>query len=176
MAKRNKDILYKLEEQTVNTTTGEVVEVNSYKKTRVQSEPEFAKMYLQDIMYLTNLPIKEGTTTARLALLFELVNKMEYKTNEIGISTGERRKIAAKLNLQDSTIKKYILDFEKAKILIKEDIGLYTLNPFFFGKGEWKDIYELRTNIKYDFKNLERTFQIEVKENEQLASQEDTDN
>jgi hypothetical protein len=33
-------------------------------------------------------------------------------------------------------------------ILIREDTGIYYLNPEFYGRGSWKDIVKLRKNLE----------------------------
>lgn len=160
MSAKYKDVLYRVEKQIVDNTSGEVQEETTVRRIRVQREPEFVKMYLNDLMYISNMPIKGGTTAGRLAVLFELVKLMKYGTNQVAVSTGERRKIAAALELHDLTVQRYISDFQKAKIMIKEDVGLYTMNPHFFAKGEWKEIGQMKMNIKFDFNKLERTVTI----------------
>jgi hypothetical protein len=38
----------------------------------------------------------------------------------------------------------------KKNIIFRVDTGLYKGNPFLFGKGEWRDIRELRMTVVFD--------------------------
>jgi hypothetical protein len=38
----------------------------------------------------------------------------------------------------------------KKNIIFREDTGLYKGNPFLFGKGEWREIRELRMTVVFN--------------------------
>jgi hypothetical protein len=38
----------------------------------------------------------------------------------------------------------------KKDIIFREDTGLYKGNPYLFGKGEWRDIRELRMTVVFN--------------------------
>lgn len=44
----------------------------------------------------------------------------------------------------------YITDLHKQKFLIRKNRGVYILNPYIFGKGNWGDIYNLRKELELD--------------------------
>lgn len=175
---KQKDILYVRETQTVNTNTGELTLEHTITKRKVGSEPNFIKLYLQDILYLNDLPKTSN------GVLYLLLKKMNYE-NKVEITAGGKREMAKMLNIQENTVKQTIYNFQKKNILKKVDTGLYLLNPFYFGKGEWKDIQKIRLELDYRFYPANNTGDsminaVEVektvgnKENECDTSEEDT--
>lgn len=134
--------------QTVDHVTGEVTTtttVRSYKG----DEPNYIKLYLDDISYLYELP------KAASELMMELLNYVTYGTQEIILNATTKKRISAKTGLATQTINNRLSDLAKKGVLDRTGTGVYTLNPYLFGKGDWKTIRELRaTNlhlkIEYD--------------------------
>lgn len=60
--------------------------------------------------------------------------------------------------------------------MFRADIGVYTLNPYLFGKGDWQDISRLRLEINYDdikgktFKTICRYNNIQEEEYEEYTN------
>ena len=46
-------------------------------------------------------------------------------------------------------------------ILKTDEMGVYLLNVFLFGKGKWTDIKKMRMLIEWDFKEKKKTVMIE---------------
>ena len=46
-------------------------------------------------------------------------------------------------------------------IIKTEEMGVYLLNVFLFGKGKWTDIKKMRMLIEWDFKEKKKTVSIE---------------
>lgn len=150
-------ITTELTKTTVDSNTGELLAVSSEKVGIVPKEPNYVKLYLEDIAYLSNIP-KWGTT-----ILYELLKRMNYR-NEIILSSGIKRMIVSEmhesgLNVTVQAIGNALTDFVKAKILIRKDTGVYLANPFLFGKGEWKDIRNIRLQVGY---NLDGTRELKA--------------
>lgn len=56
--------------------------------------------------------------------------------------------IAQKIEMKPQTITNGINELCKKQILIKKDHGIYQLNPYCFGKGNWKSISKLRYEVE----------------------------
>ena len=131
--------VYQEEKTLVDTETGEVKKQEKTNVVKIQSEPAFVKLYIEDISKLYDLP--KGTDK----LLFELVKSMSYE-GEICLNAGKKRIIAEKLGFSNTrTIDNNLTKFCKKDILDRVETGVYIANPNLFGKGSWADIYKLRT-------------------------------
>ena len=113
------------------------------------SEPPFIKIYLQDILYLSDLPKSHEN------VLFELLKRATYAGDKFGmavtLSSGMKQIIAKTLNIKNvRTINNVLSDLVKGEVLFRIATGVYQFNPYFFGKGDWQDIDKLRLEINYD--------------------------
>ena len=113
------------------------------------SEPSYVKLYLQDVLYLSDLPKHHEK------ILFELLRRACYAGEKDGmqitLNASVKKRIAAALEIQNiRSINNALSDLVRGKILYREDIGLYNLNPYLFGRGDWQDIARLRLEIDYD--------------------------
>lgn len=129
--------IYKSE--TINHVTGEVTSTTKVKSFK-GDEPSFIKLYLDDISYLYELP------KAASELMMELLNYVTYGTQEIVLNKVIKDRISTKTGLAIQTINNRLVELVKKGVLSRneDERGIFTLNPYLFGKGEWKDIKELR--------------------------------
>lgn len=107
------------------------------------TEPNYIKLYLDDILYLSDLPKGLNST------LYALLKRMSYG-NQLVINAALKRQIANEIGLSVSSINNAITKFVKGRLLERIDTGLYLVNPHLFGKGEWKDIAKIRLNVIFD--------------------------
>lgn len=105
-------------------------------------EPDYVKLYLKDIALVNDLP--KGDTN----ILFHLAAKMDYEGTVVLIS-ATKKLIATALGISEAAVKKAILGLSNRKILIRVDRGLYKMNPYLFGKGDWKNVQKIRLTIEY---------------------------
>lgn len=131
------------------------------------SEPPYIKLYLQDILYLSDLPKSHEN------ILFELLKRATYAGDEYGmsvtLSSGLKKIIAKTLNIKNiRSINNCLSELVKGKILFRIETGVYQFNPYLFGKGDWQDISSLRLNIDYDING--KTFKVyqEYKKNQKI--------
>ena len=142
----------KVSQTTVETeydrTTGEVLKKKNTRTYNWGDEPPYIKMYIDDILYLKDLP--KGYNS----ILNEFLKRMTYaghnRGQEIVINSSVKRIISKDLGLSVSHINNTLYDLVKGQVLFRLDIGLYQVNPHLFGKGEWSDIAALRLTITYD--------------------------
>lgn len=115
----------------------------------IQTEPKYIKLYLADILYLTDLPKKHEK------VLIALLKRASYADNEQGmyvdLSSYTKSVIAKEIGYEKiSSINNSLYELSKGKLLIKLGRSCYQFNPYFFGVGKWKDISKLRLTIDYD--------------------------
>lgn len=125
--------------QTVDYETGEVKSQSVTRRYR-GDEPSYIKVYLQDISYLHGLPTTAGD------LMHELLNYVTYGTQEIVLTSVIKKCIAGNLSIAMKTLDNRLQDLVKKGIIDRVGQGTFTLNPYLFGKGDWKTILELRNN------------------------------
>ena len=154
---------------------GEIVSKRANRVLNWGNEPQYIKLYLQDILYLSDLPKHHEK------ILFELLKRATYAGEkygmEITLNAGIKKRIAENLGIKNiRSINNTLSDLVKGKILFRADIGVYTLNPYLFGKGDWQDISRLRLEINYDdikgktFKTICRYNNIQEEEYEEYTN------
>ena len=131
-------------------------------------EPNYIKLYLQDVLYLTDMPGRYS------GLLMALLKRVSYAGSEDGLCVPllprTKRIICQELGWKGvQTLDNALRALVKGDILFRVDRGLYRLNPYLFGRGEWQDISRLRMTINYS--EMEgRTFQAVIERKEELEA------
>ncbi len=113
------------------------------------AEPAFIKLYLQDVLYLSDVPKKHGQ------VLCELLKRATYAGEKDGmqviINSYVKNCIKDNLGLKNvGSVSNAITDLVKGKVLYRVGTGAYNFNTYLFGKGDWQDIARLRLEINYD--------------------------
>lgn len=150
------------------SSEGELIEKNDIQSFSVEREPDYIKLYLNDILRINEIPKSGG------GILFSILRRMTYN-NDVALYAPIKEEIANELNIKQVTISKAIELFVEKSILIRKARGLYILNPYFFGKGRWEDIKKIRLSVEYSKKGkmiLKTEFstseQLEIFENENI--------
>lgn len=141
MMNENKGFKKNIVQQVEQLQIDENGELKSSLKSTIVSvgaEPDYVKLYLQDILYLKNLQSNQS------ALLYELLTYLNYN-NEIMLNSVAKQRIADKLGTTRQVIDNNLGKYVKANILERIGRGTFRANPYLFGKGSWKDISELRS-------------------------------
>ena len=136
-------------ETSVLNEHGEIVSKRANQTLSWGAEPSYIKLYLQDILYLSDMPKHHEK------ILFELLKRATYAGEkdgmQIALNASVKKRIATELGIQNiRSINNALSDLVKGKVLYRVDTGLYNLNPYLFGKGDWQDISRLRLEINYD--------------------------
>ena len=132
--------LSSLEEQiTIDKATGEITSKKTIKKFKVDTEPNYIRLYLSDISLLNKITKTENK------VLLELIKITKY-LNEIDITLTIKKRIAKNLNSTVGMVTKSLSLLNKAEIVIRVDSGCYLLNPFIFGKGDWGQLKIIRSD------------------------------
>ena len=135
----------------IDLETGEVMEEFESTIFAPEREPNYVKLYLDQLVTIANL---QGWTSK---VLYELIGSTTY-ANEgqlVIVNAGLKRLVAEKLNIKTQTVTNAITALKNQNILIPKERGVFILNPQFFGKGEWKDISKLRYEISLSSKGAE---------------------
>lgn len=127
--------------EVVDVNTGEIMD-SQMETVSYSQEPDFVKMYIDDLSYL------HGLTSANNSVLHSLLSKMNYD-NEIILVSKVKDEMANKIGLMKNTFEHGIGVLVKKGILIKKGNNYYIVNPFLFARGSWKDIRSIRMTIKY---------------------------
>lgn len=149
--------------ETVDKSTGEIVEETLVTESRLPKEPDFIKLYLKDIMYLQDLP------TGLNAVLYQLLTRLEYD-GTITVNGFRKEQIAQQTKLSVSTINHALTKFVQSHVLDRIGKGTYRANPYLFGKGNWKDIHRIRMEVSYSLEGKTIKSVIESKDGEEVQS------
>lgn len=159
-------------ETIISQETGEIIEHKQYTKQQVKNsfEPDFVKLYINDVITLSSGEIK----TTRVDVLYLLLSYLDYH-NEIALTSDRREEVCESCNITMPYFKKVLKDFLDQQILFNkhnkkgEKIrSIYIANPHYFGRGKWEDIYNLRMTISYD-KTRKRFVQVERNPEQQIS-------
>jgi len=136
-------------ETIVQNEEGQVIEKRSNKVLSWGSEPSYIKLYLQDVLYLADMPKHHEK------ILYELLKRSTYAGDTEGmqvcLSSGLKRIMMEHLELKNiRSINNALSDLVKGKVLYRIETGVYQFNPYLFGKGDWQDISKLRLQIDYN--------------------------
>ena len=124
----------------------ELIDKRANKTLSWGAEPPFIKMYLNDIVYMSDLPKSYGS------ILYEMFKYMTYAGEKDGmvifINGYVKANIVQALSLKTTqSIDNAITKLVKGNILKRISRGTYRANPYLFGKGDWQDIARLRLEI-----------------------------
>lgn len=128
---------------TVIDENGVIKKETEKTESRVEREPDYVKVYLEDLLRITDIP-KAGN-----AILMAIIKRMTWNTNDIVLIAPIKKQIAEELNISLVTVSKAVESFTSKSILLRKDRGLYLVNPYFFGKGNWDDLQEIRLTVAY---------------------------
>ena len=128
------------EKEVRDLQSGEVVQTE--REIQLPKEPDFVKLYLDDLVMLKDIPQWVS------GVLYSLLKQMNYQ-NEIVLNSTIKKRIAADLGIVTKTIDNALVTFVKKGILSRQDTGVYQANPYLFGKGEWANIRKIRLRVDY---------------------------
>jgi hypothetical protein len=148
MAKREtKNTIYSHDIHVVDRETGEVTQTTNETIVQFPAEPEYIKLYLDDLNRIYELPNN--------SILYEVMKRMDYD-GLINLSKYAKDMICEKLGLKPQTFANYLQKLKEKDIIHPVGRGTFMPNPNLFGKGTWKEIYsrrkkyaEIKLNITY---------------------------
>lgn len=145
MANRKGKTVYS---QYIITEKGEMVSSRTIIKG--QAEPEYVKLYIDCLFHVKGL--RRGLSPIFLALLPYMSYADMAGDNGgqiIYINKALKKQIAAKLGVGLESINKALTEFVRAGICRRIDVGTYQISANIVGRGEWKDIKNIRAHFDF---------------------------
>lgn len=138
-----KKIVKEVTTNSVDLETGEVKSSVNHREQIVAREPDYIKLYIEDLVKLKDLP------KATNDILYNILKRMNYD-NEIVLVSHNKKKIADELGIKLNTIDQSLMKLTNKGVLTRVARGVYIANPYLFGRGKWQDIKELRMKVTYN--------------------------
>lgn len=143
--------------QTQINEFGEAISQNQVQEFMVDKEPNYIKVYTDSLLMFNNLsPTLNPVLIAFCSHMTWANHENEYFRHIIRTDEMVRTDVAKKCNISDIRVKKIIKQFVDAQVFIpienengKRKRGVYFVNPWVIGKGEWADIKKLRTSFEF---------------------------
>lgn len=129
-------------------------------------EPPYVKLYLKDLMYMSDMP--KGYS----ALVYALLKRVSYAGDEDGMCVTlvprTKKAICQELGWEKtSSLDNALQRLLKGRILFRVDRGIYRMNPYLFGKGEWQDVDRIRLEVSYSLEGKTFAAVCDYKEQDQ---------
>lgn len=128
--------------QIKNSETGEVIETSVTQTVKLDQEPSFIKLYTKDMCKLNDVPKSANS------VLNALLEHTNYR-NEIVLASHTKDRICDNLKIKKPSLDNAILKLVKSELIVRVGRGVFSLNPYVFGKGKWQDIKELQMTWDY---------------------------
>ena len=146
--------------EVVDLETGEL-QSESYTKTFSREvEPNFVKLYIQDVGKLMDL------SPSGSKVLHMIVRSMNYY-NMVTMLKPVKEMMCQELGISLKTFNNQVDDLYQKGILIRKARAVYIVDPELFGKGRWEHVKKIRMIVDYDdkgnkFINTEMIKQLEL--------------
>ena len=130
------------ENTTVDTQTGEVLKREKLRCSS-QKEPGFVKLYFDCLgVYIKN----DGLSASLNDMLLEVLHRASYAQDGQIVHLGayDKEQICKATHKSMRRLEQAITTWVKNRVLIRVARGIYQVNPFIFGRGDWRDIANLR--------------------------------
>lgn len=140
-------------EVVISEETGEVKSSKTVHK--VQTEPDYVKLYIDCVFILKG--VRKGINPIFLAFLEHMSyadSNTKYGGQVIYVNKAMKSTIAENLGLKIDSINKALYELVKNKIFKRVDVGTYQVNPNIVGRGEWKDIKNIRAFFDFGSKEI----------------------
>jgi len=128
--------------EVIDERTGELISTENNQTSYVEKEPDYIKMYIDDIVCLSHLP------TGMSKILLELIGQMGYN-NLIPAYKPMKQLTCRRLGISMSYLNRCIQEFYEQGLFIRVARGVYLANPELFARGRWEDIKQLQLAITY---------------------------
>lgn len=139
-----------------DATTGKLTRNLKARTQVIGREPDYIKIYTGCMLLFNNIDV------ALSPFIVAFGRHMTYANNDnvsfrCTVRTDElvRRDVAEYCKVSDARVKQVIRELVKEEIFIpiqidgKKKRGIYFVNPWVVGKGEWKDIKQLRGQFEF---------------------------
>lgn len=140
------------EDTEYNSETGKITS----RKTTLEfsKEPAYVKLYFDCLgVYIKN----EGLTSSLNDMLIEVLKRSTYaeEGQMVYLNTFTKEQVCKATGKSMERMKQAIRIWVKNKILVRVARGVYQVNPYIFGKGEWRNIANLRATFDFSGGKIE---------------------
>lgn len=112
-------------------------------------EPDYIKLYIQDMLYITDMPKQLSELTFSILKRTTFANRNEGMV--IALNSYIKKQILDECGWNNMrTLNNGLSKLVNGNILKRLGTGTYQLNPFIFGRGNWTDIDNIRTTWDYN--------------------------
>lgn len=152
----DKNIIHKVSRRM--SADGSIEEQTAVIVRKVQAEPDFVKMYLDDVAVFNRLTRKQRLVLDRM------LQRMDYN-NEVNLPVGAKVTICVEAGIFKQGYEDVVCDAEErvslnslnfilsslcsSELVSRKAKGVYLINPHIFGKGKWTDIEAIRLTVNY---------------------------
>lgn len=150
--KKQKRLILQTQKEVVDCKTGEILQYETSEDwLHEREEPDYIKVYLNVV-----LAERELNGEILTPFLYELLKKMTYANDSengqvVVLNSYVKKSICDELNISDSTFTKNIKKLCTNKLIARIGRGTYVVNPYIFGKGDWKSIKRIRATYSSEF-------------------------
>lgn len=142
-------IEYQAERAVIDGQTGEILELEQSQGTKTihKQEPPYIKLYIEDMLYMADMP------KSLSGLTYSLLKRARYAKDglRIDLSTFVKREILAECGYEKlQSLTNALGKLCKGNIIRRLGSGTYQLNPYLFGRGEWTEIDNIRATWDYN--------------------------
>ena len=157
------------QEEEIDHETGEITKTKH--TLQFTAEPNYVKLYLDCLGTFTQ---NEGLEKSLNALLIETLQYMTFanKKQQVYLNSEIKSEICEKTGKSIARYNQALTTWVKEGILKRVGRGTYKVNPWIFGKGDWRDIEHLRTTFYFDEGKLtiEKTLKIQNENSNEMES------
>ena len=142
----------RIEYDSETGSTTRVINQNAY----VGKEPDYVKIYTDCMLVVNHISPSLSPFIVAFSRWMTYAN-FDQEAYRCTVQTNEivRSDVARYCGVSDARVKQAIKELVEAEIFIplvingKKKRGIYFVNPWVIGKGEWKDIKQLRGQFEF---------------------------
>jgi hypothetical protein len=154
--------------ETVTNDDGEKLFQRHIEESYVSKEPDYVKIYLDNILQINNLSSGIQKT------LNVLLKRMAYD-NIVVLNAYIKKQMAEELGFNTvQSLNNNINKLVKEGIMIRKGTGTYEMNPFLFGRGSWDNIKKIRFQVIFEEGKISQKADFDYKDEVAISHEEKT--
>lgn len=152
--------------ETVTNDDGEKLFQKHIEESYVSKEPDYVKIYLDNILQINNLSSGIQKT------LNVLLKRMAYD-NIVVLNAYIKKQMAEELGFNTvQSLNNNINKLVKEGIMNRKGTGTYEMNPFLFGRGSWDNIKKIRFQVIFEEGKISQKADFDYKDEVAISHEE----
>ncbi len=132
--------------------TNEVIKVDENGEITNSTTEKITKLYsASESSYVKSYRVNKKAVNAlkkkTREVLEELLDHTTYNENAIYLNKAIKVEVCNELGITYPTLNNALTELKMSQILLYIDTGLYIVNPYYFGLGEWAKLNKIRKKI-----------------------------